>query len=225
MIGQMRQRMTKALIEAHSPDRRSETGKTVRMGNPETADPPVLSVATRSRPSGVSMVTIGKIIATHGVRGEVKVASYSDVPGRFENLKQVQVEVSSGARTLAVLGSRRAAQGYLLHFVAITTPEAASPLIGGLLQIPEERLAPPSKDRYYEYQLVGMDVRSEDGRSLGVLTEVLTTNSNAVFVVKDSGGTEHLIPATRELVRSVDLDGQTMVVRQVPGLLDEDHAL
>ena len=171
------------------------------------------------------MVTIGKIIATHGVRGEVKVASYSDVPGRFENLKEVQVEVSSGSRTLAVLGSRRAAQGYLLHFSAITTPEAASPLIGGLLQIPEERLEPPSKDRYYEYQLVGMDVRSEDGRSLGVLTEVLTTNSNAVFVVKDFGGAEHLIPATRELVRSVDLDGQTMVVRRVPGLLDEDHAL
>ena len=175
--------------------------------------------------SGVGMVTIGKIVETHGVRGEVKVASYSDVPGRFETLKQVQVEVSSGARTLAVLGSRRAAEGYLLRFASIATPEAASPLIGGLLQIPEERLAPPSKDRYYEYQLVGMDVRSEDGRSLGVLTEVLTTNSNAVFVVKDSGGTEHLIPATRELVRSVDLDGQTMVVRQVPGLLDEDHAL
>ncbi|TLY19601.1 MAG: 16S rRNA processing protein RimM, partial [Nitrospirae bacterium] len=46
------------------------------------------------------MVTIGKIIATHGVRGEVKVASYSDVPGRFENLKQVHMEISSGPRTL-----------------------------------------------------------------------------------------------------------------------------
>jgi len=183
------------------------------------------SVATRSRPSGVGMVTIGKIIATYGVKGEVKVASYSDVPGRFEKLKQVQVETSSGPLTLAVLGSRRAAEGYLLRFAAVATPEEASPLVGGLLQIPEERLAPPSKDRYYEYQLVGMDVRSEDGRALGVLKEVLTTNSNAVFVVEDSGGTEHLIPATRELVRSVDVDGQTMVVRRVPGLLDEDHAL
>jgi 16S rRNA processing protein RimM len=93
------------------------------------------------------------------------------------------------------------------------------------LQIPEERLAPPSKDQYYEYQLVGMDVRSEDGRALGVLKEVLTTNSNAIFVVEDPDGTEHLIPATRELVRSVDVDGHIMVVRRVPGLLDEDHAL
>ena len=172
------------------------------------------------------MVTIGKIIATHGVRGEVKVASYSDVPGRFENLKQVHMEISSGPRTLAVWGSRRAAEGYLLRFAAIAALEEASPLVGGLLQIPEERLAPPSKDQYYEYQLVGMDVRSEDGRALGVLKEVLTTNSNAVFVVEDpDDGTEHLIPATRELVRSVDVDGHTMVVRRVPGLLDEDHAL
>ena len=175
--------------------------------------------------SSIGMVTIGKIIATHGVRGEVKVVSYSDVPGRFENLKQVQVEIASGPRTLAVVGSRRAAEGYLLRFAAIATPEEASSLVGGLLQIPEERLAPPSENHYYEYQLIGMDVRSEDGKVLGVLKEVLTTNSNAVFVVGDTGGTEHLIPATRELVRSVDVNARTMVVRRVPGLLDEDHAL
>ena len=174
---------------------------------------------------GIGMVTIGKIIATHGVRGEVKVASYSDVPGRFEKLKQVQVEIASGPRTLAVVAIRRAAEGYLLRFAAVATPEEASPLVGGLLQIPEERLAPPSENQYYEYQLIGMDVRSEDGKALGVLKEVLTTNSNAVFVVEDTGGTEHLIPATRELVRSVDVDAHTMVVRRVPGLLDEDHAL
>lgn len=173
----------------------------------------------------VQMVTIGKILATHGVKGEVKVASYSDVPGRFEGLKQVQVEGSSGARTLAVLGSRRSAEGYLLRFASVATPEEASPFIGGLLQIPEERLAPPSEDHYYEYQLVGMEVRSEDGMSLGVLKEVLPTNSNAVFVVQDSQGAEHLIPGTKELVRSVDVTGHTMVVRRVPGLLDANNAL
>ena len=167
-------------------------------------------------------VTIGKIIGTHGIGGEVKVTSYSDVPGRFEGLKQVQVQVSSGVQTLSVLSSRRSAQGYLLRFASIETPEAARPLVGGILQIPEERLPPPSEDQYYQYQLLGMDVRIEEGARLGVIKEVLTTNGNAVFVVEDSVGVQHLIPATKELVRSVDVETRTMLVRPVAGLLDED---
>jgi 16S rRNA processing protein RimM len=168
----------------------------------------------------VPMVTIGKIVGTHGTGGEVKVASYSDVPGRFEGLKQVQVQSSSEVQTLLVLSSRRSAQGYLLRFASIETPEAAKPIIGGILQIPEERLAPPSEDRYYQYQLLGMDVRVEDGTRLGVIKEVLTTNGNAVFVVENSEGGEYLIPATKELVRSVDVEAQTMLVRPMAGLLD-----
>lgn len=171
------------------------------------------------------MVTIGKIIATHGVRGELKVASYSDVPGRFEGLRQVQIDISPGGRTFTVLGSRRSAEGYLLRFASIETPEAASPLIGRLLQIPEERLTPPSKDLYYEYQLIGMNVQTEDGVSLGVLKEVLSTSSNAVFVVEGPRGAEYLIPGTKEFVPSVDVQGQTMVVRRVAGLLDANNAL
>ena len=174
---------------------------------------------------GARMVTIGKIIGTHGLGGEVKVTSYSDVPGRFEALTQVQVQNPLGSRTLAVLGRRRSARGYLLRFESIATPEVARSLVGGFLQIPEERLAPPAEDRYYEYQLLGMHVRDEDGAHVGVLKDILTTTGNAVFVVENARGVEHLIPGTKELVRSVDVEGQVMVVRRAPGLLDEHDAL
>jgi 16S rRNA processing protein RimM len=174
---------------------------------------------------GPPVVTIGKILATHGVEGAVKVQSYSDVPDRFENLKQVIVEGSLARRTLTVESVRRVPQGYLLSFDTINTSEAAASLIGNFLLIPEERLAPLSDDRYYEYQLVGMEVRTEDGTYVGMLKEVLTTKGNAVFVVEPLEGGEHLIPATKEIVRVVDLDGQRMVIRRVPGLLDETHAV
>ncbi|HEY3196820.1 MAG TPA: ribosome maturation factor RimM [Nitrospirales bacterium] len=171
------------------------------------------------------MVTIGKIIGTHGVGGEVKVTSYSDVPGRFEALTQVEVQNSLGSRTLEVSGYRRTARGFLLRFESIATPEVARSLVGGFLMIPEERLAPPAADRYYEYQLLGMNVRDEDGAHVGILKEILATTGNAVFVVENGRGAEHLIPGTKELVRSVDVDGQIMVVRRAPGLLDEHDAL
>jgi len=174
------------------------------------------------------MVTIGKIIGTHGLGGEVKVASYSDVPGRFEALTQVQIQNPQnplGSRTFAVAGRRRSARGYLLRFESILTPEVARSLVGGFLQIPEERLAPPAEDRYYEYQLLGMTVRDEDGVHVGILKEIITTTGNAVFVVENARGAEHLIPGTKELVRSVDVEGKIMVVRRAPGLLDEHDAL
>ena len=171
------------------------------------------------------MVTIGKIFATHGVRGEVKVKSYSDVPGRFERLRRVVVEGPTGGRTLTVSRSRRTAKGYLLEFETIESLEAAKLLVGSVLQIPEERLAAPSDDRYYEYQLVGMEVQTEDGVYVGCLREIWPTPGNPVFLVEGPTGVEHLIPATKEIVQTVDLDRQRMVVRAVPGLLGEDHAL
>jgi 16S rRNA processing protein RimM len=148
------------------------------------------------------------------------VDSYSDVPDRFERLREVALATPGGMRMLDVGKVRRIAEGYLISFESIETPEAAALLVGGLLQIPEERLAPLPDGRYYECDLIGMEVRTDAGVRLGILKDVLTTRGNAVFVVEGSG-IEHLIPATKEVVRSVDVEGRLMIVHPLPGLLDE----
>lgn len=173
--------------------------------------------------AGREMVAIGKIVRVHGVHGDVKVRSYSDVPRRFEELKQVMVLGPAGEpRMLTVRASRSMAEGYLIAFEGVETPEAAEPLVGSLLQIPQERLAPLADGQYYECDLLGMDVWTEEGTSLGVLVEVLSTRSNAVFVVRGPQDVEHLIPGTKEVVRMVDVPGRRMIVRKVAGLLEEE---
>jgi 16S rRNA processing protein RimM len=168
------------------------------------------------------MVAIGKIVRVHGVHGDVKVRSYSDVPRRFEGLKQVAVAGPAGEqRMLTVRASRRIADGYLVAFEEVGTPEAAAPLVGSLLRIPQERLAPLPDGRYYECDLLGMDVFMEEGVFLGVIAEILSTRSNAVFVVRGSGDVEHLIPGTKEVVRMVDVPGRRLTVRRVAGLLED----
>jgi len=171
------------------------------------------------------MVTIGKVVRVHGVRGEVKVRSYSDVPRRFEELKLVTVAgPAEGPCLLTVRDSRKAADGYLLAFEGIGSPEAAASLVGSLLQIPQERLAPLPDGRYYECDLQGMEVWTDDGTALGVIVDVLTTKSNAIFVVRGSRDVEHLIPGAKEIIREVDVAGRRMIVRRVEGLLsDESH--
>jgi len=167
------------------------------------------------------MVTIGQIVRVHGVHGELKVMSLTDVPRRFEELTEVTVTTPSGGQqVLAVCHTRRTARGYLVTFKGISTLGAAAPLVGSLLQIPQEQRAPLPDGRYYECDLLGMEVRTEEGAEVGTIAEILPTGSNAVFVVQGPGGVEHLIPGTREVVRMVDVLGRRMTVRQVAGLFD-----
>ena len=80
------------------------------------------------------MVTIGRAVRVHGLRGDVRVRSLSDVPGRFETLTQVTVEGPGGARRpLAVKAARPIGSDYLVSFEGIETSEAAAPLVGSLL--------------------------------------------------------------------------------------------
>jgi 16S rRNA processing protein RimM len=168
------------------------------------------------------MVTIGKIVRVHGVCGELKVISLSDAPRRFEELERVTVTGQTGGRReFAVRASRKTADGYLIAFEGLGTLDAAASLVGGLLQISQERVAPLPEGQYYECDLMGMDVRTEEGTLLGAITEILPTGSNAVFVVRESEGVEHLIPGTKEVVRTVDVPERRMTVRRVAGLLEE----
>lgn len=169
-------------------------------------------------------VAIGKVLRVHGIRGDVRVRSLSDVPDRFETLTQVTVEGPSGARQeLVVRAARPIARDYLVAFEGIDTPEAATPLVGSLLQIAEDRSGPLPDGQYYQHDLLGMEVRTEEGMPLGTLADILPTGANAVFVVRRADGREHLIPATREVVRAVDVPGRLMTIRRVAGLLDEEH--
>ena len=167
------------------------------------------------------LVAIGKVVRVHGLRGDVKVQSLSDVPQRLETLTSVVAVDPAGARReMEVRASRRMANDYLMAFEGIETPEAAASLVGSLLQIPEERLAPLPAGRYYQHDLLGMVVRTEDGASVGTLADILPTGANAVFVVRGEAGQEHLIPATNEVVRTVDVPGRLMIIRRIAGLLE-----
>lgn len=168
-------------------------------------------------------MAIGKVVRVHGLRGDVRVRSLSDVPDRFETLTQVTVEGPGGARRpLAVRAARPIGNDYLVSFEGIDRPEAAAELVGSLLQITEDRAAPLPDGQYYQHELVGMEVRTEEGVPLGTLADILPTGANEVFVVRRADGREQLIPATREVVRVVDVPARLMTIRRLPGLLDEE---
>jgi 16S rRNA processing protein RimM len=168
------------------------------------------------------LVTIGQILKTFGVKGEVRVRSLSDVPGRFERLGDVMLEALSGERLSTSVDHVRADHSsYVIGFKAFSTPEQAAPFRGALIKVVRDQTVCLPEGHYFEYDLIGITVKAEDGRLLGTLKEVLDVPSHDVFVVEGDRG-EILIPAAKELVVSVDMDQKMMTVRLLEGMLEDE---
>ena len=171
------------------------------------------------------LVTIGKIERPFGVLGEFKVRSLSDVPGRLDQLKQVQLLEPTGQivdRTVTHV--RRAGSNYIMALAGVTTPEEAWILRGGLIQVPRRPAATLAADVYVECDLIGMTVENERGEEVGMLETILDIPDNHVFVVR-KGTEEILIPAAKSFVTSVDLTRRRMMVRGIEDLVEDRHAM
>jgi 16S rRNA processing protein RimM len=168
--------------------------------------------------SDLDTVTVGQIERPFGVRGEVKVRSLSDVPGRFEALACVTLVAKNG-RTMetSVTHVRRAGTGFIVGLAGITTPEDAGLWRGGLIQVSRGTVPALPAGQYYECDLVGLGVQTEQGQPIGVLEEIWEVPGNHVFVVRQ-GAKETLIPAAKEWVTAVDCEHRLMTVRLIDGV-------
>lgn len=163
-------------------------------------------------------MTVGRVLGAWGVSGWVRVEPQTDNPQRFRKLARVRLAPRRGTPRWLVVGGARVEGGQVrLRFEGIGSREEAQLLSNSLLQIPAEEAAPLPEGRYYRFQLLGLEVWTQEGRYLGRVAEVLETGANDVFVVRGEEQ-EILLPALREVVRRVDLAGRRMEVALLPGL-------
>ena len=156
------------------------------------------------------MVIIGRILKPFGVRGEVRVESLSDVPGRFEGLQTVTLVLPDGENVETMVTSvRQINQGVILGFSAFSTPEAAASYRGAWIQIPVSHDLPRGQDTFYQFELIGLQVEDSDGQAIGKIEEVLEYPQQHVFVIRNQER-EILIPASRRTIQMVDLDHKVL---------------
>ncbi len=160
-------------------------------------------------------VLVGTITGAWGLNGQVKVRSHSDDPDRFKKGRTVDV----GGRPARILSSRVAGSALVIKFDVVADRTQAETMRGVDVTVPPEALEPLPPGSYYHYQIIGMEVHDEADVRLGVVTEVLSTGANDVYVVRD-GKSETLVPALAEVIVSMDTDpdGGNMVVRLPEGL-------
>ena len=141
-------------------------------------------------------MAVGWIAAPWGVRGDLKVQPLTDFPERFQRGAALWVR----GRRYEVQRSRWSRGFVYLGLSGIDSRNAAEELRGALLEVPESDLTPLPEGQYYRFQVIGLEVRTPEGRSLGRVAEILSTGSNDVYVVR-GGPRELLIPAIEDVVQ------------------------
>lgn len=167
---------------------------------------------------------LGKIVGTHGVRGEMRVQPWCDSPLFFQQFHTLYFS-GSGERATQVLSSRPHGNVMLLRLEGVDTLEAAATLRGRILFMNREeaQLAPGD---YFIQDLIGCRVVDADtGRFYGTLTDVSATGANDVWHVKDPAGVERLMPAIPSIVIETDIDGEEIRIRPIRGIFDEAEEL
>jgi 16S rRNA processing protein RimM len=160
-------------------------------------------------------VVVGKVAKAHGLRGEVTLMAISDNPDRFAAGSTVYTE---DGRELHVRSCRGDGARLLVTFEGIEDRPNAETLHGVMLVVPRSMLPTLPAGEYWPHELEGCAVVTELGRQIGTITDVIPNQANDLWVAIDEAGVETLIPAIRDVIVEVDVPGQRVLVRDVPGV-------
>jgi len=157
-------------------------------------------------------LTIGRIIGTHGVVGELKVRPVTDLPEQFEGLTAVYV--GEEARPRKVHNVRFHSGNVLLKLRGVANPEEGAELRGQAIRISGKDAIPLEAGEFLLYQLIGLDAFDEAGNKLGTTVDLIETGARDVFVIRpDGGGADILLPNTEDAVLEIVPAERRMVVR------------
>lgn len=165
-------------------------------------------------------VEIGKIINTHGIKGEVKVKSHSDFTDiRFQPGESVMIERQNGTALELKIASYRMHKGlHMLTFEGINNINDIEYLKGEtLLQERDHEEIELGEHEFYYSDIIGCTVFNED-TPIGRVIEIFETGANDVWVVK--GDKEYLIPYIADVVKEIDVEGRRIQITPMEGLLD-----
>ncbi len=167
------------------------------------------------------MFSIGKIINTHGIHGEVRVFRITDFSERFEVGNTVYLVRKSESPRELIIDGHRTHKGYdLIHFEGLNHIRDVESFKGAYLKITEDQLTELEDGSYYYYEIIGCAMYTDEGKKIGRVTEILSPGANDVWIVRADSGEEHLIPYITDVVKHIDVNSKKIIIHPMEGLLD-----
>jgi 16S rRNA processing protein RimM len=162
-------------------------------------------------------IKVGKIVNTHGIKGYVKCVPMTDYLERFEELKYIYTEKDDTKRVISDVWFQKGM--VYLKLRDIDDMNTAETFKDTYISIFEDQLRDLPEDSYYLFDLEGMDVYSTDGDYIGKISDIFQTGANDVYEVKNNN-ISYLIPAIKDVVKSVDVQDKKMIINVIEGLLE-----
>jgi 16S rRNA processing protein RimM len=160
-------------------------------------------------------IEVGRLGAAHGVRGWLRVQSFTEPPQRLFEWKlwrlQSQGDGKDGAiREVKLLEARPQGNGWIARLEGVEERDAASRLTGQMILVEREALPPAEGREHYRDDLVGFEVKNLEGALLGAVDHYIDTPANAVMVIR--GAREYLVPVTAQHLLKVNTESRSLIV-------------
>jgi 16S rRNA processing protein RimM len=170
----------------------------------------------RQRPEDIpdDYVIVGEVVGAFGLRGALRVRLDTSFPERLVPGRQFVID----GRSFRLRDARLSGMMATLMLEEVEDRTAAEALRGAWLLTPKADLPSLPAGEFYIHQLVGLRVQTREGEPLGILTDVLATGANDVYVVTTPHGPLYL-PAIEEVIVEVDVANGVMVAEPIEGSL------
>lgn len=168
-------------------------------------------------------LNVGKIVNTHGIRGEVRVISRTDFPEERYKVGSKLAIFKKKSKTpihVTVASHRKHKNFDLLTFEGHSNINDVEQYRDSILKVSVEYLQPLPEGEYYHFEIIGCHVESTEGEAIGEITQVVLTGANDVWEVQDAKGKMHYIPYIDDVVKSVDIEQKKVVIEVMEGLLN-----
>ncbi|MEI5906151.1 ribosome maturation factor RimM [Bacillus spongiae] len=161
---------------------------------------------------------VGKVVNTHGVRGEVRVISSTDFPEeRYAVGSTLYLFQGNESLPLTVQSYRRHKNFDLLLFEGYDNINEVERFKGATLKVAADQLGELEEGAYYFHEIIGCTVTATTGEELGKVKEILVPGANDVWVVKGKKG-EILIPYIDDIVDMIDVKNKHIIIKPMEGL-------
>lgn len=164
---------------------------------------------------------VGKIINTHGLRGEVKIVTWTDAPQDFEKLDYVFAKMRGSEEKLDIKNVKYQQNNIIVKFAQIDSIEQAEKYKNAVLSASREQLGELPEGVYYIADLIDCEVFDESGSLIGILADIFSTGSNDVYDIKRSGRKNLLVPIIDGVLKKVDTENKKIYINVPEGLEEE----
>jgi 16S rRNA processing protein RimM len=166
--------------------------------------------------------TVGKIVNTHGIRGDVKIHSQTDFPeDRFKpggSLTLWHPELGKSS-DIKIEASRLHKNTWIVKVKGWNDINEVEKYKGWLLKVNDQQLFELPEDEYYYHEIIGCSVVTDDGQALGTITEILSPGANDVWVVQSAEGKPVYIPYIDDVVKIIDVPNKKVTIELLEGLI------